>query len=969
MNNTLVPPAAKASTVEVPGADISNDDDPQSLGPALQSDAAAEKGLEEDGPLFRATIKQLEGKTAALKSTVKRILKASIASMEAQRASLEADEAFLKALRDTPALDSLANSYLDSVSPYIQSQRCHLQNSMQALLIDPLRKIYETDVKAAETKRRQFDEESKDYYAHLAKYLSLKSEKQKGRRHSEYESRHCSKRKTFGLARFDYHAFMQDLHGGRKENEVFQHLTNYYEKEYSFYQNVASKLSDNRAELEKLHTAIHVSSKEDSQLIKERKERRSLLEQKLSLPEIQLERIASESAVSSDLRRSMDDYDTSLQPAESQTVGAINLEHDKFKGIRDMEQLDRSVPIATGRRKEGFLFSTSRPSKTSAFDVAAANWHKYWCVLSGGQLHEYSNWKRQLEAHNEPINLRFATVREARNCERRFCFEIITPQYRRTYQATSQEDMTSWITTISNAIESLLNGMNSSVNLMELQEEPLQAEPASQSSRQKYPGRSLSGAFKNGFSTGAREKYMKKINAASQSTADVFDAIGGMLSPTERNRRSFHSAFGFGNSNGGNGNNNNINGSGSMVFGTAKSLVDQAEGPDSSRLLLFFRENPANLYCADCGENNPEWCSINLGVLLCIECSGIHRSLGTHVSKVRSLTLDRTTYTPDILELLRAISNERANRVWEATLMDANKLPKPSSGDSRETKQKFITAKYVDKAFIDKNIQTRSDATDMLFTAVDDDNIELAIQAIVLGANINAKRRGGPTSWSQRTSLSSSTSDFFDSKADYGRNHPISLEQGLMAANIAPPEDRTVPLAIPVAKQPSSSVTFSLGDLDPYENMNPSIPQYILHLALQHPHFIKGSLDPGILQSTQRDFSFPMAELLLQNGADATLLDTDTGHTLSELISYGDSVSDDAITYLSGKNQARGESSLLRTAAPASLSGTGSNISNSQSEPFSSRTSVNVQSAAVTPDSQASLPVSPATKSRTSTPT
>ena len=39
--------------------------------------------------------------------------------------------------------------------------------------------------------------------------------------------------------------------------------------------------------------------------------------------------------------------------------------------------------------------------------------------------------------------------------------------------------------------------------------------------------------------------------------------------------------------------------------------------------------------------SGPDWASINLGILVCIECSGIHRSLGVHVSKVRSLTLDK----------------------------------------------------------------------------------------------------------------------------------------------------------------------------------------------------------------------------------------------------------------------------------------------------------------------------------------
>src|SRR6516165_1152530 len=58
----------------------------------------------------------------------------------------------------------------------------------------------------------------------------------------------------------------------------------------------------------------------------------------------------------------------------------------------------------------------------------------------------------------EPIDLRMASVREARNAERRFCFEVITPQYKRVYQATSEEDMNSWISSINNALQSAVEG-------------------------------------------------------------------------------------------------------------------------------------------------------------------------------------------------------------------------------------------------------------------------------------------------------------------------------------------------------------------------------------------------------------------------------------------------------------------------------------------------------------------------------
>uniref|UniRef100_A0A672NFG3 Arf-GAP with coiled-coil, ANK repeat and PH domain-containing protein n=1 Tax=Sinocyclocheilus grahami TaxID=75366 RepID=A0A672NFG3_SINGR len=74
---------------------------------------------------------------------------------------------------------------------------------------------------------------------------------------------------------------------------------------------------------------------------------------------------------------------------------------------------------------------------------------------------------------------------------------------------------------------------------------------------------------------------------------------------------------------------------------------------------------PGNQQCCDCGQAEPRWASINLGILLCIECSGIHRSLGVHCSKVRSLTLD--SWEPELLKLMCELGNSIINHIYEGS--------------------------------------------------------------------------------------------------------------------------------------------------------------------------------------------------------------------------------------------------------------------------------------------------------------
>ncbi|CAL9703205.1 unnamed protein product [Knipowitschia caucasica] len=104
-----------------------------------------------------------------------------------------------------------------------------------------------------------------------------------------------------------------------------------------------------------------------------------------------------------------------------------------------------------------------------------------------------------------------------------------------------------------------------------------------------------------------------------------------------------------------------------------------------------------NELCCDCGQTEPRWASINLGILLCIECSGIHRSLGVHCSKVRSLTLD--SWEPELLKLMCELGNSVINHIYEGSYQEKG-LKKPTPTSSRQEKEAWIRAKYVEKRFL-----------------------------------------------------------------------------------------------------------------------------------------------------------------------------------------------------------------------------------------------------------------------------
>uniref|UniRef100_A0A672GE42 ArfGAP with RhoGAP domain, ankyrin repeat and PH domain 3 n=1 Tax=Salarias fasciatus TaxID=181472 RepID=A0A672GE42_SALFA len=106
--------------------------------------------------------------------------------------------------------------------------------------------------------------------------------------------------------------------------------------------------------------------------------------------------------------------------------------------------------------------------------------------------------------------------------------------------------------------------------------------------------------------------------------------------------------------------------------------------------------NRSNRTCADCKAPNPDWASINLCVVLCKNCAGQHRGLGSMVSKVQSLKLDTSVWSNEIVQLFIMVGNDRANDFWAARVSPADELDCDASPEQRRD---FITQKYKEGRF------------------------------------------------------------------------------------------------------------------------------------------------------------------------------------------------------------------------------------------------------------------------------
>ncbi|KAM3860577.1 arf-GAP with SH3 domain, ANK repeat and PH domain-containing protein 1 isoform 1-T1 [Diretmus argenteus] len=141
---------------------------------------------------------------------------------------------------------------------------------------------------------------------------------------------------------------------------------------------------------------------------------------------------------------------------------------------------------------------------------------------------------------------------------------------------------------------------------------------------------------------------------------------------------------------------------------------------------------PGNEVCCDCGAADPKWLSTNLGILTCIECSGIHREMGVHISRIQSMELDKLG-TSELL-LAKNIGNSSFNEIMEGNLPSPS--PKPTPSSDMTARKEFINAKYVDHKFARKTCTSAAAKMIELCEAVQSRDLLALVQVYAEGVEL-----------------------------------------------------------------------------------------------------------------------------------------------------------------------------------------------------------------------------------------
>ncbi|KAJ4887766.1 ADP-ribosylation factor GTPase-activating protein AGD1 [Raphanus sativus] len=631
----------------------------------------------DDSPMFRQQMQTMEESAELLRMRCLRFYKGCRKYTEGLGEGYDADIGFANALEsfggghNDPLCVAFGGPVMTKFTIALREIGTYkevLRSQVEHLLNDRLLQFVNVDVQEVKEARKRFDKASIIYDQAREKYLSLRKSTRLDVAATIEEDLH-SARTTFEQARFHLVSALSNAEA-KKRFEFLEAVSGTMDAHLRFFKQGYELLHQMEPFINQVLAYAH-QSKECANY------EMASLNEKMQEYQRQVDRETRNSCGSPtgdglrhNSRNSQKVIEAVMQSAAKGKVQTIRQGYLSKRSSNLRGDWKRRFFILDSR---GMLYYYRKPWNWSSNGSRSVVHRSMTSENSPGLLSRWLSSHYHGGVHDEKpvarhtVNLLTSTIKvDADQTDLRFCFRIISPTKVYTLQAENAQDQMDWIEKITGVIASLLS-----------------------------------------FQT--PERAIMHLSTVDGDTFSASDS-GSLADPYDFEQAEGRDSIVE----------NPMTGGNRSRF---SGCLQQHDMTKTEKPIDVLTRVLGNEKCADCGAPEPDWASLNLGVLICIECSGIHRNLGVHISKVRSLTLDVKVWEPSVLTLFQSLGNVYVNSVWEELLNSSESrsssasrssgtpkadrprkflVRKPGFNDPISVKELFIHAKYSERIFVRK---------------------------------------------------------------------------------------------------------------------------------------------------------------------------------------------------------------------------------------------------------------------------